>query len=468
PNLVARIVSSIKQYTRHDQSQGITHQGQVLFLDLLRSSSGQQTPLVLVVDGVDECSRTSEEVVQSILRLLCQAAVDIPYIRILIATRPEPYIMSALPAQTEDGAILRNLWTDAVEEIDGDIELFIQTEFDQRARRGNFILLEDRPDAVTRLTHLSAGLFIYAHTATRALLNNNYEATDIFDQLVSCEVHASAAEVYGRLGTLYTTILQVAFREFRERADRMEYYRQILVWLAVGRWTFSPTDLAIVGIPPRISQDFMNRLRSVLVIDGEITPAIEIRACHASFPQFLSDSARCTDPAFLVDPPSGHAMIASSLLDLLARDNVDSLRDADGNMPRMWEYAIRCWDVHLCDARYTPKLGRALRGFVETHLENWLQKEAPWDSHYGAALLVELCREVRTWCKKNGPDDGLAAALNTIIDRRVKEIVAEAAQSPDKFADRHRKRIKVWAKRGYTPYREPDEEDEERLEDEEE
>ncbi|EMD30506.1 hypothetical protein CERSUDRAFT_145923, partial [Gelatoporia subvermispora B] len=59
PNLVARIVSSIKQYTRHDQSQGITHQGQVLFLDLLRSSSGQQTPLVLVVDGVDECSRTS-------------------------------------------------------------------------------------------------------------------------------------------------------------------------------------------------------------------------------------------------------------------------------------------------------------------------------------------------------------------------------------------------------------------------
>ncbi|EMD32017.1 hypothetical protein CERSUDRAFT_26821, partial [Gelatoporia subvermispora B] len=61
PLLASRIVSSIKQHvTRHDQSQGITTQGQLLFLDIIESLDPQR-PTVLVFDGIDECSRASEE-----------------------------------------------------------------------------------------------------------------------------------------------------------------------------------------------------------------------------------------------------------------------------------------------------------------------------------------------------------------------------------------------------------------------
>ncbi|EMD36695.1 hypothetical protein CERSUDRAFT_24695, partial [Gelatoporia subvermispora B] len=92
PDLTPRILSAVKEYTQHGQAQGIAHQGRVLFNDILQGASVRRTPLVLVFDGVDECSRASEAAVQSLLQLLCQAGDNIPYLRIFIATRPEPYI----------------------------------------------------------------------------------------------------------------------------------------------------------------------------------------------------------------------------------------------------------------------------------------------------------------------------------------------------------------------------------------
>ncbi|EMD32020.1 hypothetical protein CERSUDRAFT_99725 [Gelatoporia subvermispora B] len=281
-------------------------------------------------------------------------------------------------------------------------------------------------------------------------MQEDYGAAGILDELVSANPVTDATGTYDNLGTLYLTILKNAFDIFRANAERIQNIQKVLIWIAVSVGVMDVNGLGLIGIPSWAIRDTVNRLRSVLIVDGDITPATEIRECHASFPQFLSDSARCTDPAFLVDPPSGHATIATSLLDLLARDDVDSLRDADGNMPRMWVYAGLRWDGHLGVARYTPELGRALRGFVETHLEDWLQKKDTWDSPWDMAPLVDFCADVRTWYKNNGPDDGLAAELDTIIDRRVEEIVAEAAQSPDKFRDRHLKQIKVWAEKGYT------------------
>lgn len=53
--------------------------------------------------------------------------------------------------------------------------------------------------------------------------------------------------------------------------------------------------------------------------------------------------------------------------------------------------------------------------------------------------------------QNNGPDDGTVASLEAIIVKRAKEIVEEAAQSPDKFSAEERAWIKVWEKKGYTP-----------------
>ncbi|EMD32016.1 hypothetical protein CERSUDRAFT_108969 [Gelatoporia subvermispora B] len=468
PEVRPHIVKVARKH-RAGYEQALDHQFRTLILNPLKALAASIAPslLIFVFDGVDECSNTPDTAVSSMLRLLCEAAHELPFLRIFIATRPETYILDALRSLGET-AMLH--WRDLQREenIDHDIRLFIRTELERSAAAGGFPLLADRPNATDVLTQLADGLFIWARTVIRFLVQHKYLATRNYDILLASQEAKKPSGIYAQLDELYMTILNSAFDRSRGDEEAMHRIRLILAWittrrfrLGVDEFEVSPEGLSVTGTHMEVTVDVMDRLRAVLIVDGDLTVTTTIRACYASFPQFLSDSARCTDPAFLVDPPSGHAMIATSLLDLLARDDVDSLRDADGDMPEMWGYAILRWDDHLCDARYTPELGRALRGFVETHLEDWLQQKAPWDSHYGAALLVELCREVRTWCKMDGPDDGLVAALDTIIDRRVKEIVAEAARGPDEYLG-DPDRIKVWAEKGYTPEGEGDAGEDER------
>ncbi|EMD36677.1 hypothetical protein CERSUDRAFT_114630 [Gelatoporia subvermispora B] len=121
-------------------------------------------------------------------------------------------------------------------------------------------------------------------------------------------------------------------------------------------------------------------------------------------------------------------------------------------MPPMWNFARTWWAGHLLDARYMPELGRALRGFVETRLDDWLRdRGASVQPIFSYVNKVDVCAKARRWYK-NGSDDGLVAALDEIIDRRVKELVAEAVQSPEMFLPWELPRIKVWSTaNGYMP-----------------
>ncbi|EMD32028.1 hypothetical protein CERSUDRAFT_77630 [Gelatoporia subvermispora B] len=112
--------------------------------------------------------------------------------------------------------------------------------------------------------------------------------------------------------------------------------------------------------------------------------------------------------------------------------------------------------------RNTPELGQALHGFVKTSLQNWLHDSEAWEYVQYVSMLghVDNCAKISEWYRagqstvldwNNGPDDGTVASLEAIFVKRAKEIVEEAAQSPDKFSAEERARIKVWEKKGYTP-----------------
>ncbi|EMD30977.1 hypothetical protein CERSUDRAFT_127686 [Gelatoporia subvermispora B] len=466
PTLAYQLADSVSDLRTHivgvarkhraGHEQQLDRQFRTLILDPLKALATSPAPpsVIFVLDGVDECANASDSV-PTVLRLLREGTREIPFLRILIATRPETYILDELrPSEDSDTIHWRDLQKEA--DIDDDIRLFIEMEFEKCKTAGQSDLLDRHPDATEQLTRLSSGLFIYASTVFKYITQKKHFAIERYEALLESDDRLDPGQAYQKLDMLYGEILKYAFGDTLGHPKQMAYARQMLCWLVVFEpvpvmQRLNAAELEIVGVPTSTTLDVLDGLRSVLILDGGVQQTTEIRACHASFPQFLCDSARCTDPAFVVDPLSGHAMIATSLFDLLARDDVDSLRDANGHIPEMWEYAKWYWDNHVRNARYTPELGRALRGFVEMHLENWLRKKHPWDFGWDVVALVDVCAEVHTWYKKNGPDDGLAAALDTIIDRRVKEIVAEAAQSPDEFLHFQLKRINVWAKKGYTP-----------------
>ncbi|EMD36659.1 hypothetical protein CERSUDRAFT_154945 [Gelatoporia subvermispora B] len=451
PSIRPQIVEAARKH-QAGRKQGLLHQFHALILEPLKCLIDSPSPpiIIIVIDGVDECANTPENGVSVMLGLLYQAAHELPFLRILIATRPEAPILDALKSCNHADIII---WRDLQKEpdVDNDIRLFIDSEFEKCKMAGPFVLTEQHSDAVEELTRLSDGLFIYARTIAKYLSENRYLATERYGTLLESQGRFGPGEAYRKLDILYTLILDNAFGNVRRDEKHMSYVQRIFCWLVLfvvdtltDLEALHATALNILGIPGSVTMDVIDRLRSVLIVDGTITPSTPIRACHASFPQFLMDPSRCTDHAFLVDPPSGHALIAISLFDLLARDDVDSLRDADDDMPPMWSYARSYWSYHLVAARYTPELGRSLWRFVETHLEDWLRSVGPWvngPQYY--VSLTNACARVLGWYKEHGPDDGLVEMLDEILDRLVKKMAAEANQSPAEFDWREFKRIEA-------------------------
>ncbi|OCH94648.1 hypothetical protein OBBRIDRAFT_103371 [Obba rivulosa] len=445
PELQRHIADAVEKHMQYGDSQGITHQARELIFDLFSQLDPLDPPLVFVIDGVDECLNSPEGVIQEMLEILCKMAEQIPSLRIVIATRPETYIMDALPSLDNTSAVMRDLWVDSEGEIDGDIRLYIQAEFDQCAGRGGFTLLKERPDCVAKLTQLSGGLFIYASTVVRFLVHDRRLAVDIYDRLLESQGSQAPSRLHGRLDMLYTTILNNAFVEFREDRKRMEYIHFVLQWFII-----IPEDCAARClnpiVPPSVTMDVMDRLRSVLAIQGDITPTTNMKPCHASFPQFLIDITRCQDADFFVDVPIARALIAGTLLDVLARHNVTDLpRDGDGGLLWVWGYARRNWVDRLLEAPCTAQLAGSLRLFTETHLDRWLANIWPWDHLYRRAEAVDKLTEVRNWCEERNLCDGeLVVLLDGLIGKRAKEIAGKVPEWPREFQEKDRERIQGW------------------------
>ncbi|EMD30768.1 hypothetical protein CERSUDRAFT_24601, partial [Gelatoporia subvermispora B] len=128
-DLFAPIAEAARSHLQNGQSQMLEHQ----LIDLLKFPLEQLAqklgkPLLLVVDGIDECLNDPEGVVPRMLQLLCRLTLEIPILRVLIATRPEAYIMSALQ-HSEHSDIIRLRDLSKEPHVDDDIRLFIGTEF---------------------------------------------------------------------------------------------------------------------------------------------------------------------------------------------------------------------------------------------------------------------------------------------------------------------------------------------------
>lgn len=407
PELLSHVVQLVDKYVHEGNSQGIAHQGRTLLLSLLDRARLADRPLVIVLDGADECLNNDANVVQEMLQVFCRAADRFPFLRILITTRPETYIMKALPTVNDPTAIMRDLWEDGAGEVTGDIETFIQSKFDQCARRGGFTLLRDRPNCTVELARLANRLFVYAATAVRFIISDEHFAVNIYDDLLASHRSVSILGLHAPIDALYATILETAFRQIRADPDRMDHVHNVLTWFVLAEYDFLPEvtfradNFALIGIPTNITMDMINRLRSVLIVQGDVTPTTALKPYHLSFREFLGDSSRCRDPAFLVEPQSGHALIANSLLKLLPRGYLDAVpQDSDGDVSLMWLYARMYWSHHLIHTQYTLLPDCLLRAFAETCAEQCVSDLSTvqfWTPSF--RFLVDALAQARDWCK---------------------------------------------------------------------
>ena len=366
---------------------------------------------VIVIDALDECK--DKEPASAILSVLGQFVAEVPNIKFFITGRPESRIREGfrLPLLMEatDIFVLHEV---EPSQVNNDIRVFFRHSFLElkRYRRG----LGDWPseEQVNLLCERAAGLFVHAVATFGFIDEKNNSPKKQLDRLLQSQKSSilegkTKFKANAILDSLYTSILKEAYGgDDPENDPRV---RSILGAVVLAANPLSPSTIAtLLGFELEEVLPLLSSLHSLLILQDD--PDHPVRPFHKSFPDFIVDPTRCTDPRFLVYPPEQHAELLFSCLETMNRElkrNICKLPDGVVNsevldlrertnehIGQALEYACRSWYKHLVGAipaRITP----ILRRFLEEKFLFWLEVL----STLGAAKEAVHALEATTKCE---------------------------------------------------------------------
>jgi hypothetical protein len=344
---------------------------------------------VIVVDALDEC--IDDQPASAILSVLGRHVSQLLSVNFFITGRPEPRIRSGfrLPLLEPLTQIFR-LHEVKPSSVDEDIRLYLQEKLAAISkRRSDLDLSHPWPSAedLTTLTKKSAGLFIFASTLVRFIGSEHYEPNERL-QLIITPPDSTHNEGQAGIDQLYTQILVHAFPDIKD-STLFADLRRVLGAVVLAFNPLTQTQIAgILGVKTSLITRSLRHLHSVLLVPNEDSK--EIRVFHKSFPDFLQDRDRCSDPKFFIDSPVHHGDLALDCLELLKKLEpnpchlLDFTMNQDvGNLPEILEskvgsatrYACEYWILHL---RSSPTTGDYANRLLLSATEFFKDKVVPW------------------------------------------------------------------------------------------
>ncbi|KIL60558.1 hypothetical protein M378DRAFT_916604, partial [Amanita muscaria Koide BX008] len=364
---------------------------QVLILDPLRSIlQSHDRPILVVVDALDECD---EDDVSAVVEGLSRLVRDLPSFKVILTTRPQPYLAYFLDNQ--GGHKLFHLQDIEDKVVDGDIRLYLKhnLSLEQVQKRYPKRKWSASDEEIDTLVHAAGRLFIIASTAVRYILDKY--ASNPAAQMQKL-LHACAQDhtPFKDLDHFYTVILRNIVPVDCDDDDIVSRYQSV-----VGAIIFVSRPLPVSTLAHLIDMDVedihavVEKLQSVILLGDDDVP----RIYHKSFPDYLTDQARCKDPCLRIDPKIGHMQIATrcfkitdkhlkyNILGLgdLARfmSNEDGL-EKDGitdvqlqeKIPQHLRYACVYWYNHFEVTKIEgTELMNGLEKFVDEHTLHWFE-----------------------------------------------------------------------------------------------
>lgn len=417
PTLSKHIVTAARKHLTRGLTQAPEFELDDLIVQPMRTVGSDHKPIVIIIDAVDECTESAQELVPRMLHLLMEAVHEIPFpLRILITTRPELHIQDAFQSEkyTQDTRAF-TLHDISRGIVDTDIFRYIQKCLE--SMRHGVELLKARATAIVDLTKRADGLFIFASTAISFLRQQSEDIIRGFDTLLCMGQDSGhdAEMTMTQLDMLYVVVLRDAFPEvYLERPGAKERVQRILGSFAVLQDHVSPAAMAeLAGASLQDVRNVLSRLPALVLIGTADDPRAVIRPLHATFPQFLTNPARCKNPDFYVDAASHHGHLAASCLALLnthkglrrnlcrlgdpsvAKDDVPNLRTlVDERVPGYVQYACFHWGTHLSQAGLDQQAQDLLVTFCDSRLLLWLEALSFLDR---LDVSVQALVIARTW-----------------------------------------------------------------------
>ena len=376
---------------------GIAHDSLYNQMDRLIVRPLKQTNIstVIIIDALDECN--DEEPASAILSVLGQFVSEISKVRFFVTGRPEPRIREGfrlpLLADATDVFVLHEVEPTQVE---SDIRLFFSQNFSELVRRRRGLDGWPTKEQLDLVCERAGGLFVYAVATIKFVdKQNSHPRTQLDLLLQSPENSAREGRIKFRpnttLDSLYTSILLEAFGD-NDDPDSDPKVQSILGAMTLAANPLSPSSIArLLGFDVEEVFSLFSSVQSLLILQEDIDSPV--RPFHKSFPDFITDPNRCTDPRFHISPLDHHSRILVACLNLMDQTLVKNtcklpegvtnsdVKDMAERIERYVEpalrYACRSWHVHLVGG-YAGSVNMletssALLRFLEGKFLCWLE-----------------------------------------------------------------------------------------------
>ncbi|KAJ3536976.1 hypothetical protein NMY22_g5799 [Coprinellus aureogranulatus] len=252
------------------------------------------SPLVVIIDGVDECGedtygdpyRLREKDQIEVLSLVLQALRDPTFpCRLIIASRPETWIRHFLDEKAANS--FTEIFLDDKYDPDKDIELFLNSKFAELRRRyGLASFTWPRQSDIATLVQNASGQFIYAATVVRFVDTPGRSPKEQLDVVLSIKPLQEGPSPFHSLDALYTAVL-------RNTSPRPI---DTIMWLMAHQvlrrtWkTKRARDMHFIP-PPGQSIDYLSLSKDRLTSSSGWDVCYSFY--HKSFLDYLEDPARC-------------------------------------------------------------------------------------------------------------------------------------------------------------------------------
>lgn len=393
PSLKEHICNAIKEHS-DIASRGLRDQWNRLIIHPLSKmkANSVQSPLILVVDALDECEaedgQQGKDDVRLILALFYEVKqLDPIRLKIFVTSRPEVPIyhgFSAVAQEFPRHLILHDISRTIV---DQDISIFYREKF--RAIGKEHSLSEEWPNEnmIREMVEKTSGLFVYAATACRFIQNSRNVAYRLSLVLHGGIANQSPTQ---RLDEMYNRVLMLSMVDCCDEEETRWFvchFRLIVGSIIVLYDTLTTQSLAdLLKVSVVVIDQVLDPLRSFL--DVPVSQEAPIRLHHPSFRDFLFDSQRCSNENLRVDEKNAHKMLATSCMQLMARclrrdicalqhpaalaSELESSR-VNQYLPCNLQYACRYWATHFACSDIDLKCSNQIHRFLQEHLLHWLE-----------------------------------------------------------------------------------------------
>ncbi|KAL0567334.1 hypothetical protein V5O48_014657 [Marasmius crinis-equi] len=294
----------------------LSHQLQSLFIHPLRihqSMVKEQTQIVVLIDGLDECMEKAggSDAFCELLSVLPDLTSpntfhSFPFLRLIVASRPEEPIHRAFAGSSGAQHVLHLRLDTSSPETTADIHNYLTVKFAEIFRESDdFRRTCERENVIERLAKLSHGLFIWAAIVFRFL--RDFPRPGRLQLALNMNTHRNARAAVV-LNELYGTVFcSVAGNDGND--DNKSHICTILgLVMAVGRLkTFldNPqlTETILHGLVGHVT-DNVDDILSLLprlgaVIEGAHSPDAELVLIHKSLDDYFTDESRAKEPWYI-------------------------------------------------------------------------------------------------------------------------------------------------------------------------